>query len=554
MSEQPDAKNDLRKISTAILYGILAGVVVAVIACIWVSRLSEWNRRTEPVFTARPHVVLPFALIHQHEPKGYKAHWDIPRDAPLFQLSSRLMDRLGRTYPVLMDTQLLLFVLLVCVLGMIGWFLGGPFAGALTAAFASCVPAVLESTLAFDDHLFNMTLTALSVLLVLVSDGFRRILPATLAGAVAGFVLKYCFVPSNGILSLLAVCSAAIGAFFEILYRDKESMLGDASSPMMRLQWAKMGRRLVGFIAFFAGVYFAALRYESLDYTYYIFRDADRALAASTGSGLYGFFAYLDLLARYQLGPIFLVALAWGFGGVFLGKHKGRWALTAWLVLPLLILSMSQKKNLYYTFYFLIAAAPICGVGLTSLAWQYLRWIIGCALALAAFWTSWNMIAREPVLYRWNESFESGPSFYVQKPVQNLDPYGDQVGTILRAARERRGPETQPTFLAIGTGDALESFQFDLLLLDRDAIFYNARFSPRPPPDIADAFLIHLRKKGEIPEIAARALWESDIEASKKRLGDKSDSGRLHFLESRVETIADYKPVLETKDFLLFDR
>ncbi|MCZ7585693.1 MAG: hypothetical protein M5R36_21490 [Deltaproteobacteria bacterium] len=75
-----------------------------------------------------------------------------------------------------MAAQVLLLGILVMLMGAVGWTMGGPPAGALTAAFTVSMPAVLQMAFAYDDHLINTVGVVLAVWLILGTNGWRRVL------------------------------------------------------------------------------------------------------------------------------------------------------------------------------------------------------------------------------------------------------------------------------------------------------------------------------------------------------------------------------------------
>jgi len=543
--------DNTRRTRAAACLGVLFAVAVFLGLFAW------WNATTEPVIVGRPHTFMGFALLYHHDPELAARSMDLPPDPLLFRLSSAVMDRFGDSYAVMMSPQLALFALLIVILAAIGWRLGGTRAALLTAAFGASMPLVANGARIFDDHLFNMVMVSLCVALFLFWRRFPRPLPMAAAGLCAGLAMRNGFIASSGLLVLGTVAAAGLGVAAERFFDRPES-------PEPR-----MGKTAVGVLQavlcvalFFLVFCLVSLRPEvhgGEAAAYYSRELGPQGRHASVFAEPLSLLAYPYFLARCDLGPFLTLAVLLGLAALFRGREKGRFVLSAWLFLPLLVLSFVSKKNFYYDDYAALAAAPIAGVGLAAIPWKRLRPFLAGALCLACFfYTGGKLVFSEPPprLSPVVRYFQTPPSFFLSSPRKAAYPEKEEARRFLEAMKARR-PEARPDIVLPAPTpplDMVDRLRYHLLRLDpRVRLFVLPRDHNRLS-EIGDApFFLHLvRHFGKSPPDTLQGVGGELLSIYPSLSGEDGPWWEKEF-SGWLSGFSSWRLVLPLRSFALYD-
>ncbi len=528
----------------ALWLGPLVALAVAI------AMMHVFNLRTKPIFAQRAHPILHQAALHAHPEIPRELPSMVPdNEPPLFRISNATSALFGNDYAGLMAAQLVIFAVLVGACAMIGLRAGGRRVAAWTAAFAAWLPAAHFAALGFDDHLFNMTLTAAAVACVIGMRGARLVAGSFVAGVFAGIALRFAFIGSNGLLVAAAIASAIVGAAIDAL--------AQADRPAVsRGRDAAFGAG--GLAAFGVAAAIFATRNGSLDYLNPAYYGGEVGNAPFSGLGpwLRSLAAYPLLLARFHWGvPLAgcVVAALWTH---FARRLPGRFALVFWLALEIVALSAIPKKHQWYVDYALIAAAPL--VGIAAAHWRESR--IGriatpAALAACVAWGAWGLARPGPA---WMQAAfmdivmdERGRSLMM--PITVTSDAADEAAALSDLTWSRRAPNESRALVVLDWVGPLEEFRYEFALRDAALRLYVIGAAVLPPPG-GRPFLVYPRRHGEDAPPQLAELIERTIAYVEARIAEgAAPVDRLPYLYDLRARAGEFAIVHDGPDLVVYD-
>ncbi len=536
---------------------VAAVVGIFIMLAISCAVLAWWNKTTYPAFAARPHLSLHLPILHfAPPPENPGLAPGIPDNPWLLRLTTFMMTRFGRSYASIMGAQVFLYALFVLIMGALGWRWGGPLAGFLTAGFAAYMPGVLECVIAFDDHLFNMCCVAGAVLILDFAKGLPGIVPAAAAGFLVGTAMHFSFVPSSGFMVLIAVASALAGMHLDEFFVVRRR-IAEESEKRSGAAFQQVALKLWPIIPVFAAVFYIfALRHGSMEYAKYIFAGSGSEHTHTLFSDPATLLAYPFLLFKYQLEIVISCAMLIGLAALFIWSGKGRWAMAAWFFGLIILLSLSTKRNHYYDFYAMIAAAPIAGVGLAAIPRKKIAFCLGVLLVCGAATLSVARLTTLQVNRDFSamfEYFQEKPSVFVEAPLHEPGSYAKDAQFLLDTLHARRDPNERILVIVAGSNGLMSRTRYYLTMADpKIQVFVISEFSgsiPRAP----NPFFLFSRLPGssEVPTIDE--LLQSEILRIEEMLdGDADEHGRVQYLQSIVAE-GVLEPVQQMTTFVLYD-
>ncbi|MCL4235840.1 MAG: hypothetical protein KJ042_15120, partial [Deltaproteobacteria bacterium] len=470
-------------------------------------------------------------------------------EPPLFRLSNLTSAWLGDNYAAYMAAQLIVFAVFVAACAAIGFRVRGRRGAAWTVAFAAWLPAAHFAALGFDDHLFNMTLTALAVACVIGARGARLVAGAFLAGAVAGIALRYAFIGSNGLLVAAAVASAIVGAAIDAFGSQD-------APPAPRARTVVFGAAALAVFGVAAAIF--AARKGSLEYLSPGYYGGEVGNAPFSGllPWLRSLAAYPLLLVRFHWGVPLTACVLAALWTHFARRLPGRFALAAWLALEIVALSAIPKKHQWYIDYALIAAAPIAGIAAAE--WREStrgRVVIVALLAACVAWASWGLARPSP---SWMQAAfmdivmdERGRSLMM--PITVTSDAADEAEALSALTKARRAPDEPRSLVVLDWVGPLEEFRYEFALRDRALRLYVIGAAVLPPPS-GRPFLVYPRRHGEdapppLPELVERAIAYAEARIAE----GASPVERLPFLYGLRARAGEFVIVHEGSELVVYD-
>lgn len=488
----------------------IASMVVAAWGATW------WNARTQPVFAARPHSVLGFVAQNATWP-DYATQQHAPRNAPVLRAAAWSARAFGGSYAAQMLPQTALLALLIAVCAWIAGRVAGPFAAGLAAMVCAVTPACLLAALAFDDQLFNMTATAFVVALLVEATRAGRAWIALIAGGIGAIVWRFAFVPSNGVLVLGCVACACAGMFLDVSIAGRAGAASAATKARLVRPWAVAVAAFA--LALAVGIALGEFARE-LPLDYYS-REAVNVPVAPGGAAdaARGFALYAAQMWTTDLGPVLFVALVLGALGLARSASPRRYALLAWCVVPLVVLSAIPKKNAYYILPALTAAPIVIGAGIA--AWPRVVRVVtaaACVLGAGALSIAWfaGVVAHEPLSGEWTRHFQEAPNFSPGPPQVGEAPEARAARALVGDLRRAR-PDDCPRLVIVAPGAQTRHFMNALnwFVLDADPRIALAEIGHvrRVPFEDTVPLLVAFGSGGDAPPIAE--LTEYALEQSR---------------------------------------
>ncbi len=520
--------------------------------------LMWWNRTTYPIAAGRPHASLHMPMLHFAPPPDNPGIIiGLPEDPWLFRLTSFMLGHFGRSYSSIMGAQIILYALLVLITGAIAWRWKGPAAGFIASALTAYMPGVLECAILFDDHLFVMCCAAISVYLLTYAKGLKGIVFAAAAAFFLGAAMRYCFVASTGLMAFIAVSFAFGGVIIdEYLDVRRKIPVGDqpgesALKYTVKLLWpAAMVFALVLSVS--------ALRNGSLDYLSYIFEELESGGTGSVWDAPLSLLTFPYILFVYQLAPVISCAAGIGLVALFRRSVKGRWTIAAWFFGLIIVCSLEGKKNYYYDFCAMIAAAPMAGVGLASLMKKKsflalaLLMVLGtCAISTARLTSRQTYLELSPKMI---DYFQEKPQVFCLGPRRDPMFHDLEYPDLYKAVKKRRIDGDRILILALGGRENFSIIRYYLTLTDPlIQIFVLNEFVEALPRIPRPFLLIHKNlSNGSAPSLEEELILqiqriEGDID------GMNDATGRAQFMK-KVLARRNYNQVYEDRTFVLYDR
>ena len=238
----------------------------------------------------------------------------------------------------------------------------------LTALVVSTTPVLMFATRYVDDHALHVLILLVAAALLVRSRNGRRLAIVWPVYGLFALGLLFTHMVTNFLIA--AFCLACMIAW-TLAVRVREDGAGALARELPRV--------LVAFVLVAA---VAALRYTSADFT--AFLDYYRGQSGQTlgaGSWIARALAYPRLLVFGQAGLAVSLVAALNLVPRLRGKDAGLYA--AWLVVPLVALSVLGKKNGDYVWY-LVPAVALLAAGVLHRAPAWGKWLaVGVCLVFA---------------------------------------------------------------------------------------------------------------------------------------------------------------------------
>lgn len=313
------------------------------------------------------------ALIAQHEAGGlpWQGLWEAGHGLNLAAMVGRGL--FGPEPDFLLHTVLCFLVGTQILLFLMGCQLRRPWGGVLAALLLPLLPEVAFMGRRWAAQVPHMFMVSAAALCMLRARGLSRPLPTL---GFAAFVLlggTLTLTTENG-LFLLAAGGMVLGVVPWALWKGPARPRTSVGSALV-----------VGVLAL---VLWHQLR-GGLGQGYYV-----DELMAPEQSALVPWWhpralsAYLRYGFVSSVGLVPSVAFLVGLG-LFAWRGRQRGAPLGWLLFPLLLLSLIDKKNTYYVAVLYPVVALVAGVGLAALPWRWLRYPL-LAVPLLFAWKDWH--------------------------------------------------------------------------------------------------------------------------------------------------------------------
>ena len=267
------------------------------------------------------------------------------------------------------------------LLGMLAVFdlgrrLGGPLAGVVAAAVLPCVPALAIAGRRWDVYGTQAGLLSLAAWALVCSRSLSRPLPALLFAGLSAAGAFLSPRETDGFLVVAALGAMGLGAGLRGLIQGE----GPSGEETPRWRVILGGVVVVGLVAWALTTW---VRFTSPEGLGYYLRETGHNTAKvdpaswAHRSAVVGRLFWRDLTPWLAI-PIEAAALLW------LARGKGRAEIGAWVLFPLIALSLLPKKNHYYASVLLPALPLVLGLGVAALPGRWVRRGVACAIVLVA--------------------------------------------------------------------------------------------------------------------------------------------------------------------------
>ncbi len=445
------------------------GIVLVFAVCLFVLILSSaltllffWNEATDPIFPERPHTFVAFSQFHYY---GIPEHddWDPHawKTLPTIIMSNIFQKFFGVEYRSIMLSQSFWFAGIIIMLSLIAFRVAGSAAAIFTAGFAAFMPGLLAVSAAYDDHAFNLFAATAAVYFLIRSDNLSRYRFTAAAGLCIGVVMRHAFRPTVGIMAFASALSAVGGLALENLLKEKKSPVAAGSKGLnLKLPW------IIGILIFLACALMIGLRQGIGGHIVEVSGEVGLTPERYHPYEPYSFFVYSILLARILLGPVVLVAFALGLTGLFYNKVPHRMTLLAWFLGLNIVLSFIPRKNDFYIFYVMTAAAPVAGVGIASFKkqWAYFPGVL--LIALSALYSTHCMTVK-PIIDKDAKVFDYldlNNRFYLKPPYREVKAFRGQVEEVVRAVCRLEG-RREIQLIVMGSGHMSDQHMYYFKLM-----------------------------------------------------------------------------------------
>ena len=308
-------------------------------------------------------------LWRNHEPRGYFNEISLPSFVPaLVHLISG-----GSILAASLAPQIFLAILLLSIYG-IGRQSGGPWIGLAAAAIASGYPGLFELSRTHYDALASGALATALVYLLLRSDGFSRMRICAAAGAVAFLAAR----TGESISCSLLIALIAVGPLILQIIRLVRKF--DTASP-------RAWRCLVGMSLFFLPLLLFDWTRIPTFWKKFSASQVESGVQAEVGAHvpqlLAGVISHLSYLFHFAFELLQPMMTLWLLAGAVLLRRAprgNRLPMVLMVLVPLVPLSLMDKKATWYVIPILSALALITAMGLQGLSTpERRRWALGLA-------------------------------------------------------------------------------------------------------------------------------------------------------------------------------
>jgi hypothetical protein len=292
----------------------------------------------------------------------------------------------------------LLYTVLVFAVGAqlllfdLGRKLAGPWAGALAALLLLLYPDPGSMVRRWAPQIPQMFLLLAAAACLIRSRSLSRTMPSLGFALFAAIGASFSIMTTHNLLFMLAAGGMAMGAAGRGLLLGR-GPLGD--EPVSRWRVALGVVVCAGLVALTAW----ALHFAYVGLGYYGQELTDESYNP-IGAWWHwrSLTAYVSYHFQHAFGPFFgLVALA-GLG-VVVRRGEGRAELMGWLLVPLVLLSCTTKKNWYYLSVIYPLVPLFTALGIELLPWRRLRLPLMAAVLVPA-WALWQHASFQPDLGR----------------------------------------------------------------------------------------------------------------------------------------------------------
>lgn len=370
-----------------------------------------WISHDRPNPVERPHSLMWDAISLHLRSTGHAAATGINHvdNNPLIRAAAWSVHILGESYFAVVLVQVPFLILLLLSTSLLAWRLSGPFAASIAPWIALLCPTTLGLSLHLDDLIALQALTCASLAIIAWADETKFKWTAIFA-FVPILLGITCSVYSNGLLMLM-VYGISAGSLVAMQWAGWRQ--SKVSKRLERAPWLPLIGAAIALIAGLSAAYPFSLDYISGEA---VNPDYDNA---SVFSNIWLLFAYPLLWYKLLVAPR-MALLAILFFGVLIGfrKYKDTLFLLAWLLIPMLLLTLFNKKHDWY----ILAAVPATflaiALGISAIPKLRLRLPVFIATMLLLF-GAWGAIDDSPdaedmgMLY---EAFYRYPKSYLVSP------------------------------------------------------------------------------------------------------------------------------------------
>ena len=334
---------------TAVFLGILFISVLTVFAWAFVVFQNRPNPVQYPQFVMWDSVHLALSNDGVHETAGPA----MADSNGLIRTGAYLLSRFGHSYAILTSVQVPFLVILILSVGALAWRYGGLFAVLPAALFTSLSPITIGLSQQLDDFLPIQAMVAFCLALLAWSEKENRAWLSTLCIPSLCMLPWISLIPTNGLLGMAVFF---VGALAILVFPVEEKR----SSFTWR------------FIGLFLAFYFAGwVYYSRFSFHYFQYIQSEAAHLPQYPSiienpaGLLGYpVAWFLLLA----GPVLALA---SFAAMALFAYKKKFRVIVptmcWLFIPMIALSILEKRNAYYLFSALPATYVLAGLCISKI-------------------------------------------------------------------------------------------------------------------------------------------------------------------------------------------
>lgn len=516
---------------------ILAMISIGLAIFTAVSAWDWWVGHDRPNPVERPHTLMWDAIsLHLRATAQPTApginHID---DNPLIRAAAWCLDKFGDSYVAVTIVQLPFLVLLLISTALLAWRLGGAFAAAFAPWIALFCPATLGLALHLDDLLAMQALSCTGLAMIAWAD-MKKYRWAACFAFLPIILGVYCSVYTNGLLMLM-VFGITAGALIAWQWADNRQSK-DRDRAKRSLWLPIVGTSFAGF----AGLYFV--------YPFPLEYISEQAAGTQYGqssalSDPRFFFAY-PLLWYKLLAGSRMALLAFVSAGLLLRYKKFRHALflSAWLFVPMALLTLFSKKHDWYVVATVPATYIIIALGLAAIPKLHFRLPV-LILTILVLFGAWGAIDDSPnddlgILY---DAFYRNPKSYLFSPKVALPDWATLGKKVAVECKKRN----LPVLFANGFGiNGMESFY--LWHADPSIPVLDLRWGPDPK---TGSFCIAAKVDPSKKESATIKSLLDDYKKFSQSNGFFRTEQKTR-LQAVTKASAGYKLILTHNDWVVF--
>lgn len=368
----------------AVIGSIVFSSIASILTWLW------WVSFNRPNPIERPHAIMWDIVSVYLRSKGTAVAQGINGvdDNPLVRLSAFALEKFGGDYMAMTFVQLPFLIILIASCGMIGWRTGGRFAGFIAPWIVIFAPMTLGLSVYVDDLLAIQACVCMALAMVAWSDAkklrwlpFLSIVPISFGVAVSTY--------SNGMFLILVFCVGSVSFLimqwdpWEKFQKENGNSFSSVFSGFPLLAALGVLLALIGGIAAAFPIPYDYFLYEAArpDYREMGVASKPAALLAYPGT-------WFKILAGPTLSVVALFSIAIAF---FYKKINKILAPTGWILGPVLLLTIINKRHDWYIAAAVPATYIIVATGISSIKSGPLRGAIAGLIIILLFFT-WGLI------------------------------------------------------------------------------------------------------------------------------------------------------------------